>query len=105
MAKGKPDPNWKQKVLEWKASGKNSLIWSKENNIPYTTLLGWKRRLEIAHKNDTLKSSTGFIELKDQPPTNSGVFLEYHGIKICLQPGFNSLVLKQCLSCIKSVPC
>ncbi len=108
MAKGKRDPNWKQKLLEWKASGKNSRAWSEENNIPYTTLLRWKRRFEDPHKNYPPKpksSSTGFVELKDTTPSDSGVSLEYHDIKIFLQPGFNSVVLKQCLNCLGGIVC
>lgn len=108
MAKGKRDLSWKQKLLQWKASGKNSRAWSKENNIPYTTLLGWQRRFEKAYKNHSLKpksSSTGFVELKDATPSDSGISLEYHGVKICLQPGFNPVVLKQCLNCLGGVAC
>jgi hypothetical protein len=110
MAKGRPDPNWQQKVLEWQASGKSGLAWCKENQIPYTTLLGWKKRLENSHKEQQSnhRLSKAFIELKDQPINTgicSGVTLEYQSIKICLQAGFNSDVLKQCLACLGGVFC
>ena len=111
MAKGRPNPNWQQKVLEWQASGKNCLVWCKENQIPYTTLLGWKQRFENSHKGlqSNVQSSKAFVELKDQPVPNSeicsGITLEYHGIKIRLEAGFNSVVLKQCLACLGGVPC
>jgi hypothetical protein len=102
MAKGKIEPNWKQKVLEWQASGKTARDWSKQNNIPYTTFSGWKKRFKQAVP--TIKKSSGFIELKDQS-TCSGISLEYHGIKISLQQGFNESVLKQCLQCLGGISC
>jgi hypothetical protein len=107
MAKGQLNQNWKKKILEWKASGKNARTWSKENNIPYTTLLGWKSRFDRTEKKQLFvkQSSASFIELKDQTPSNSGIYLEYQQIKICLQPGFDPIVLKQCLNCLRGASC
>ncbi len=111
MAKGRPDPNWQQKVLEWQASGKKSVVWCKENQIPYTTLLGWKQRLEHPRQRQRPKAqpSQGFIELRDQPVSNSGtcsgITIECHGIKIRLEAGFNADVLQQCLACLGGVSC
>lgn len=106
MAKGKSNPNWKQRVLEWKASGKSPAAWSKENKIPYTTLLGWRNRFKKSDESQAItKPCTGFIELKDQTSQNSGISLEYHGIKIHLDSEFNSIVLKQCLACLRGTLC
>lgn len=105
MAKGKPDPNWKQKVLAWKASGMSGPAWCKENNTPYTTFIGWKQRFENANKNQAAIPPTRFIELKDPPSSVSGITLEYQGLKICLEIGFNPTVLKQCLTCIGGIAC
>lgn len=107
MTKGIRDLNWKKKVLEWQASGKSILEWSKENNIPYTTLRGWKDRFEKAKEKRTpqAKPTTAFIELEEKASATSGIFLEYQDIKIRLEPGFNSSVLKQCLTCLRWTPC
>jgi hypothetical protein len=109
MAKGRRDPDWQQKVLEWQASGKASSTWCKENQIPYTTFFGWKRRFESSRKRANITPPhKGFVELKDQPAPNavcSGVTLEYQGIKICLHPGFNPIVLKQCIACLGGASC
>ena len=105
MSKGKPDPNWKEKVLEWKASGKSAKAWCKENQIPFTTLSGWKRRFNQLSKNQTTKSHRSFVELKDKPSPNSGIFLECQGVKIHLEPGFNLTILKQCLACLRGAAC
>lgn len=82
MAKGKIDPNWKQKVLAWKASGKSARDWSKQSNISYSTFSDWRKRFEKTMTST--KSSSGFVELKDQS-TCSGISLEYHDIKISLK--------------------
>jgi hypothetical protein len=85
MAKGKLDPSSQQKIHEWQASGKSALAWCKENQIPYTTFMGWKQRFEGSQKRPKpiVQSSKGFIELKDQPLSHSkicsGVSLEYKG--------------------------
>jgi hypothetical protein len=111
MAKGRPDPNWQQKILEWQASGKKAQVWCKEQQIPQTTFSGWKKRLKNSFKatQQNAQSSTDFIELKDHPQSNSetcsGISLEYHGIKIHLNSGFNQVVLKQCLACLGGVSC
>ena len=65
MAKGKRDPNWKKKVLEWKESGQSARVWSKANNIPYTTFLGWKKRFEKSVKKYRPSN------LKQQPTNSS----------------------------------
>jgi hypothetical protein len=111
MAKGRPDPNWQQKVLKWEASGQNARAWCKENQIPYTTFMGWKRRLENRSPSllSKIQQPKGFIELKDPSVSNagthSGIALEYHGIKISLEVGFKTDVLKQCLACLGGVSC
>jgi hypothetical protein len=107
MAKVRPNSNWQQKVLEWQASGKSGMAWCKENQVPYTTFMGWKQRFENPHKGPRTnnQSSKAFIELKDQPLPDSGIALEYQNIKICLQAGFDPIVLKQCLVCLGGVSC
>lgn len=105
MAKGKKYPNWKEKVHEWETSGKSANVWCKENQIPATTLVGWKKRLNHSSKNQRLESKKPFIELKDSSLSNSGIVLECHGVKIHIEQGFNNTVLKQCLVCLGGVAC
>jgi len=105
MAKGKSSPNWKERVLEWKTSGKSSKAWCQENKIPYTTFSGWKNRLKKSDDNSTAEFKTGFIELKDQTQSDPGIFLECNGVKIHLKAEFDKLVLKQCLDCLRGAPC
>ncbi len=106
MAKGKPNLDWKRWVLAWKKSGSRPAAWCKENNIPYTTFLGWRNRFnKTNHKQSFTASKTAFIELKDRVSQDSGVFLDYHGIKIHLEPGFNIHVLQQCIACLRGVAC
>ena len=86
MAKGKANPDWKKLVLEWRASGKSAKVWCEENKIPSNTLSGWKKRLKKLELNNILiKSKTGFIELKNHELSDSGITLEYDGIKIHLK--------------------
>ena len=111
MTMGKANTNWKDKVLEWQVSGKSIRGWCLENHIPITTFYGWKARLEKLPKDRFLKKSKAikvkqeFIELKDQPFSDSHLILEYEGVKIHLQANFDQVVLKQCLDCLRSASC
>lgn len=106
MVKGKKDPNWKEKVLEWQASGKKSQDWCSENNIPHTTFCGWRERLKKSdHDKASSKAKTGFIELKNKAKDSSGIFLEYAGVKIHLSQDFDAALLKKCLSILRGSAC
>jgi hypothetical protein len=106
MAKGKHNPNWKEKVKEWESSNKSTKIWCQENKIPYTTLRGWRNRLKKSDHNKIFnKSVENFIELKDQIPSDPGIILEYKGVKIQLNRDFDKVVLKECLHCLRGALC
>jgi hypothetical protein len=106
MAKGKRNQNWKEKVKEWESSNKSINVWCQENKIPYTTLCGWRNRLKKSEQSKICtKSEEDFIELKDQIPSDSGITLEYHGVKIQLNRDFDKIVLKECLHCLRGALC
>lgn len=103
---GKPNPNWKEKVREWESSNKSTKEWCRENQIPYTTLLGWRDRLKKAdHKKASIKQAADFVELKDNSLSDSGIVLEYHGVKIQLKREFDKTVLRECLECLRGYLC
>lgn len=104
MAKGRPDPQWQDRVHEWEASGKSAKVWCQENKIPLTTLAGWKKRLKKSTVN-TARTKPGFIELKDQVQSDPGIILEYNEVKIHLRAKFDKVVLKQCLDCLRGALC
>ena len=106
MAKGKPDPRWKEKVKEWESSNQNPMTWSKKNKIPYTTLRGWIKRLKkTGHNKNSNKRVMNFIELKDQIQSDPGIILEYYGVKIQFKQEFDKIVLKECLQCLRDALC
>ena len=111
MTIGKENSSWKDKVLEWQASGKSARAWCIENHIPVTTFYGWKTRLEKSSNNKslikskTIKVKQEFIELKDQQSSTSGLILECEGVKIYLQSNFDQSILRRCLDCLRGAPC
>src|SRR5262245_8723945 len=107
MAKGKSNPLWKEKILEWQQSGKNSRAWCLENKIPYTTFCGWRNHIKNFQEKEDLtpKPKSGFIELKKQDDLNPGIILECNGVKIHLMADFDAIVLKRCLDCLRGAPC
>jgi hypothetical protein len=104
MAKGRRDPQWRDRVRECEASGKSAKVWCQENKIPLTTLAGWKKRLKISRAN-SVGAKSGFIELKEQVQSDPGIILECNGIKIHLRAKFDKGVLKQCLDCLRGTSC
>jgi hypothetical protein len=107
MAKSKPNPLWKGRVLEWQKSGKNARSWCNENKIPYTTFCGWRSRLKRleGEKALTPEIKSAFIELKEQSDLDPGIILEYRGVKIQLRADFSTVMLKRCLDCLGDLPC
>ncbi len=79
MVKGKPESNWREKILAWEASRQSPAAWCQENKIPITTFYGWKSRLKRLNstKIPTRKPASimkpEFIELKDTKPSGSRI--------------------------------
>ena len=110
MAKGKVNRNWKKYVLEWQKSGKKSAGWCRENNIPLTTFLGWKKRLKIGSKDSRGMKKPEFIEIKNALSNtsitpDSGIVLECNGVKVHLKNIFDKETLKECLDCLRGISC
>jgi hypothetical protein len=104
MAKGKPEPQWQEKVRAWEASGESASTWCKENKISVNTFSGWKKRLKKFNVNSD-RAESEFIELKDRVQSDSGITLEYNEIKIHLRDKFDKTVLRQCLDCLRDTLC
>lgn len=106
MTKGKSKPNWKEKVKEWESSNKTPKVWCKENQIPYTTLRGWRDRLKKSNKDHiSTKFEADFIELKESNQSDLGIIIDYYGARIQLKRGFDKIVLKEFLCCLRGSLC
>ena len=105
MAKGRKDPNWKRKVRDWESSKKSIPVWCREQKIPYTTFLGWKAQLKKNESKTIEKPTNQFIELKETILSDSGILLEYHGVKIQLKLAFDKSTLKECLESLRGFQC
>jgi hypothetical protein len=97
---------WAEKIEKWKLSGKSAQAWCRENQVIYTTFMGWRKRLEINKSSKIIrKSSAQFIELKDQPKAQPEISLEYNGVIIHLKGEFDSSLMKKCLAVLRGIPC
>lgn len=114
MSKTKSKSQWKEKLLEWQASGKSARAWCREHKIPVTTFYGWRKRIKKIpdSQNQTIPKpfsqsleSPAFIELKNKKPSDSGIILDCSGVKIHLMAEFDPLTLKQCIECLRGAPC
>ena len=91
----------------WKQSGKTAWTWCRENQVIYTTFMGWCRRLEIQTEkaNQQPQESNQFIELQDHIAIRSEISLEYAGMIIHLKGEFDLNLLTKCLVLLRGISC
>jgi hypothetical protein len=90
---------WESRFLQQKASGLSIAHWCSNNQITQNTFHYWKRRLSV----EAPLESSSFVELTD--PQDTGITLEFQGVRILLQRGFEAFTLTRCLEALKAVKC
>lgn len=97
MAKASPDDisNWKNLISEQIESGLSIPLWCRQKGIPLYNFRYWHKKLF-----PKLIERSAFIEMTSQQ-TSLGINLEFHGVKIHLEPEFDSQTLQKCLEVIK----
>ena len=89
---------WKERILQQQKSGLAIARWCHEHQVAVGKFNYWKSKLfprQIA--------AAGFTELVDTK--NTGVTIEYGGMRIHLDPNFDAATLKRCLVIIKEGKC
>jgi len=100
---------WKALVEQWKASGKTITAWCHEHQIHKNTFIYWiKGGAAKKTADDKLSSKieltrSNFTELSESQET--GICIEYQGIRIHLNKGFDVLTFKSCLSALRGIQC
>ena len=99
---------WKQKLLDWKASGQSGQAWCREQNHSYYHFNYWKKILSV-EKDPPPKpnASETFVELIEERATKtSGIKIESKNITISLEEGFDIPTLKKVLQLLQeATPC
>lgn len=85
MAKFLKKEEWKITIQQCLASGESIRAWCKENQIKYSTLMAWKKRLKISENS----YSTRFIELKNTVKLPNPLILECSNVKIHVPTDFD----------------
>lgn len=99
---------WAEKIEQWKLSRKSAQAWCRENQVIYTTFMGWRKRLEISKSSKIVRKpslKTQFVELKDLPKAQPEISLEYNGVIIHLKGEFDPSLMKKCLAVLRGLPC
>lgn len=100
--------DWSKKIKQWKFSGKSARAWCHQNQVVYTTFMGWCKRLEINKSAQTIQKRSlknQFIELKDPTKVYPEISLEYNGVIIHLKGEFDHSLMKKCLAVLRGVQC
>lgn len=98
---------WAKKIEQCLQSGKSMQSWCRDNQIVYTTFMGWRKRLKAMEKRgcEAVHSAKQFIELKNEEKVSPGFTLECNGVMIHLQAEFDAQSLKKCLAVLRGAPC
>jgi hypothetical protein len=91
---------WQEKVDLWKQSGLKAPAWCRENGESYVSFLFWRKRLGACVPEKSQPSKTAFLELGSSP---EAIRLEFQGITIHLEPGFDALFLGEILRALKAI--
>lgn len=89
---------WQARIAQQQNSGLSIAQWCKENDVAVGQFN--YRKSKLFPKK--LKTS-GFTELVDVK--NVGITIEYEGMRIHVDPNFDAVTLKRCLSVIKEGKC
>jgi hypothetical protein len=89
---------WRERITQQQNSGLSARSWCQENKVAVGRFHYWKDKL-IPKRID----ATNFTELADVK--NVGITIEYDGMRIHLDPNFDAVTLKRCLSVIKEGKC
>jgi hypothetical protein len=89
---------WQERITQQQRSGLSVRGWCQENQVAVCQFHYWKNKL-IAKRID----ATCFTELVDDK--NVGITIEYDGMRIHLDPNFDAITLKRCLSVLKEGKC
>jgi hypothetical protein len=89
---------WKERILQQKSSGLSIERWCRENQVVVCQFYYWKSKLFLKRID-----ASSFTELVDTK--NTGINIEYNGMRIHLDPNFDAATLKRCLSVIREGKC
>jgi hypothetical protein len=88
---------WSEKIKKQKLSNKSENMWCREQGIPYTTYLYWKKK--INQRNPPSPKKTEFIEIPEDP---SLIEISLRGVKLTIAKNFDKSGLLYFLSLLKS---
>jgi hypothetical protein len=95
---------WKDRIQEWQASGKSLAQWSREHNFVYSQSIYWKMRF-LGSQNKKHPSPKGFLELKDESRSDSGIIIETAVGRIHLSTNFDQSTLVRFMALLKGGLC
>lgn len=88
---------WRERIENWKASGKSIAKWCHEQGIPDHRLYYWRRKFSDESTNRLNSTSqTGFSEIIARQP-QSDLVIESKGFSIRINEGFDDETLLRCL--------
>ena len=90
---------WKEKILQQQESGLPINQWCEQNQIIPHCFHYWKNK--FFPKPKLTRSSFAELPQSKEPD----IFLEYHGVRICVKRSFDPAVLKSCLFVLREIQC
>jgi hypothetical protein len=95
---------WEEKVRQQRESGLSITRWCRQNQIPSNTFRYWKDKL-FPRAQLTRSCFTELPVSREIDSRETGISIEYRGVRIHIDKHFDPSTLKSCLSVLKGVPC
>jgi len=94
---------WQKRIDACTESGLSAAAWCRNHQIVYSQFIYWRCRLQ---KNNTLAlTRDSFVELDHPSSLDSGLSIQYEGIKLSLAKNFDEQTLLRCLKTMRRVAC
>ncbi len=94
---------WQKRIDACTESGLSAAAWCRNHRIVYSQFIYWRCRLK---KNNAIAlTRDSFVELDNSSSVESGLCVEYEGIKLSLEKNFDEQTLLRCLKTMRRVTC
>jgi hypothetical protein len=95
---------WRDRVTEWRTSGKNMDVWCSENGIPFGQLKYRIKKYRLGNGKRRSKTGTGWlpVTVSDSDQHGSSLLVRIGNTSIEVRPGFDPDLLRQVVGALGS---
>jgi hypothetical protein len=93
---------WKEKIEQWKMSGKSGTKWCLECSVNYKTFCYWRKKFYPTEPFSLQRSSFEELSNHSRNVKNAGIEIRIRNFSLILHKNFDLTTLKQCLKVMET---